>query len=88
MGLNVRYLLMIRAQDSRITLKGDSIGAQTDGSLQIEVHDPQTGGRMLWPRHYYVVSLEVNLLVLSTFSYIGKTFLPRSKEQKGGDQRS
>jgi hypothetical protein len=58
-----KSLLIISPQESRLTIKDESIAARTDGSLQLEVHDPQTGGRMSWSRHYYVVPLEVPNLV-------------------------
>ena len=77
---------MISETESRLTLKDESIAARTDGSLQIEVHDPQTGGRMWWPRHYYVLPLEVNS-ISRKFNHLGKTFLPRAKGQGTRDHK-
>jgi hypothetical protein len=62
-----KSLLIISPQESRLTIKDESIATRPDGSLQLEVHDPQTGGRMCWPRHYYVVPLEVSNAVLFEF---------------------
>jgi hypothetical protein len=42
-----------------LTMKKSPIAARNDGSLQIQVHDTESGGRMFWSRQYYVVPLEV-----------------------------
>jgi hypothetical protein len=48
------------AQEGILTMNKTPVAARTDGSLQIEVHDPEgIGGRMFWSRQYYVVPLEV-----------------------------
>ena len=57
----IHELTYIRAQEGIITMKDKTVAARTDGSLQIEVHDPESGERMFWPRHYYVLPLEVEL---------------------------
>jgi hypothetical protein len=48
------------AQEGILTMKKTPIAARTDGSIQIEVHDPEgMGGRIFWSRQYYVIPLEV-----------------------------
>jgi len=54
--------ISFRAQEANLKLGGQRVRARTDGNLQIEVADAKTNGRMLWPRSYYVLPLEVPLL--------------------------
>ena len=48
-----------RAQEAILTMNDKRVAARTDGSLLIEVHDPETEGSMIWSRQYYVLPLEV-----------------------------
>jgi len=50
----------LRAQEASLALGKDRIAARTDGSLQIEVTDPNDSDTQLfWMRQYYVIPLEV-----------------------------
>ena len=65
------------AQEGILTMNKSPVAARTDGSLQIEVHDPEgVGGRMFWSRQYYVVPLEV--LSLSHTHIHTLSFAPNS----------
>src|SRR5271167_2156908 len=52
-------LIYSSAQEAILTMNNSPIAARNDGSLQIQVYDPEPGGRMFWSRQYYVVPLEV-----------------------------
>ena len=71
-----------RAQEARLTIKDKNIAARSNGSLQIEVHDPLTNDRMFCSRMYYIVPLEVHPLSLPAPQLIpGKTFLSRNRKR-------
>jgi len=50
-----------RAQEAILTMKDTTVAARNDGSLQIEIADPDSDtGSMFWSRQYYVLPLEVS----------------------------
>ena len=64
-----------RAQEAILTMNDKRVAARTDGSLLIQVHDPETNGQMIWSRQYYVLPLEVLTSPISRL-IVGKTIFP------------
>lgn len=69
----VAILLAAKNRDANavLTMGKDTAMAKTDGSLQIQIPDPNsTGGNLLWNRQYYVVPLEVLPNMLSQCPFL------------------